>query len=411
MKEINIRNFYSTLTGYFKVQPDWDITLYISLLNVVIVVILIIAISKIFFRNEKKSLFVVKQLSIYFSLVISITLLIFFSVFYTVYESYIYIHNLQSVLILLCIFQIIILISIWNKTIKQIRSNNPLFLGLKLGPNKLHDDNLYLVRYFNNKKMFFIVILIPFLLIFLKPGEKYLYSIVFDNSGSMDVQNTNALKALSEIIDNLKDNSSFVISSIPFCSGENDCIKIIMNIKKNMKSITAVNDTGSLVSNTVVFNNKSELKNYLLSNEIEITSASSPIYECMWDNFSKSLELNVESTFDKKRLIVLTDGMDNLYDPNPEHGFKMPGNCITGYSINNIRMDDFYNRITFIRYFNSNQGVFNTCKDLEIIDGESLAAIKSGFNNELRDIYFDREFLIILFLLIIISFIIFYSIK
>lgn len=292
----------------------------------------------------------------------------------------------------------------------KIKNKNHRDIGLNAGPVKQAEVLNIIINSFLRKKLLILIVYLPFLLILFTPSNRYLYSIIFDNSASMDEQNSNAEEAIGAIVNNLKENSHYVITNIPLCKTEQDCERYQLAIKKNINQIIATGDTGNLTASTNIFNNKSDFFNYINSGGIKITGASSPIYECIWDNFIKTVQYCKDNDFDKKRLIVLTDGLDNLYAK--DSGFKSPNICISEYKYKGTTLSEFYDDITFISYLSdSKKGIFNTCSEFQLLEGQSLSNLKEAFNDQLKDIYYDKELLLLLFIIITFGLLIIITIK
>ena len=292
-----------------------------------------------------------------------------------------------------------------------MKSKSPFHIGYKCGPIIQNSIVLLLNNSFKKRKMYFVIVFIPFLLLLFRPTSFNLYSIVFDNSGSMDVQNDNSKIALNSIIYNLNNNSNYIISQIPFCKGEKGCLQHISSVKKDLNSIVHVGENDQLVATTNFFETKKEFSEYINSSSLSITEASSPIYECIWDNFRKSVNLNNKHVYKKRTLIVLTDGADNLYAP-PEDRVIEPTNCIIDYSYGKIKLADFYDNIKFISYKGiDNGGIFKTCSQIEVLNGENLEELKKSIISQFDDVFIDKIFLITIFFLLFISFLIIINLK
>jgi hypothetical protein len=226
----------------------------------------------------------------------------------------------------------------------------------------------------------------------------------------MENQLIYAKDALKEVVNNLNNNSSFVVSGVPICNTETTCLNLQLKAKKSLNNIVNVGDTGKLLASTNSFNSKEEFFSFINSGGIEITGAGSPIYECIWQNFMESVKLNETNSFSKKKLIILTDGNDNLYAK--EAGFIAPINCISDFSYNNNVFNEFYTGATFISYGSSNaSNIFKTCNNIEVLDGFDYSSFKNSFYEQLEDIFFDKQFLWIIAILLILGISIIFTLK
>jgi hypothetical protein len=397
-----MKNITSAFVGYFKQQPDWVMSSYLVIASLVCVYLGTIILLR--FIKKTDSPFVRLQSAIFIACCVSLLLLVAYTVYFTYFNSYIYKQHLQAVLILLVICHIGILVKTISNLNKAIKSDNIKVIGIISGPI-IQKEKLITATIKNRKlKAFVFLGLLPFIILLFKPKENYLYSIVFDNSASMENQLIYAKDALKEVVNNLNNNSSFVVSSVPICNTEQSCLALAEKAKRNLKDIISVNDTGTLLASTNVFAKKEEFFSFINSGGIEITGAGSPIYECIWQNFIESVKLNESQSYTKKKLIILTDGNDNLYAK--VEGCIAPVNCITDYSYKAVALSDFYSDLSFINYGEAdNINMFKSCSALNVLNGYDYNSFKNSFYEQLEDIFFDKQFLwiIAIFLLLGIS--------
>lgn len=403
-----MKNITSAFVGYFKQQPDWLMSSYLFIASLLCVYLGSIILLK--FIKKSDSPFVRLQSALFIACSISLLLLVSYTVYFTYFNSYIYKQHLQAVIILLVIGHIVVLVNIINKTNKAIKSDNIKVIGVISGPI-IQREKLIAATNNNRKlKMFVFMVLLPFFILLFKPKENYLYSIVFDNSASMENQLIYAKDALKEVVNNLNNNSSFVVSSVPICNTETTCLNLQLKAKKSLNNIINVGDTGKLLASTNSFNSKEDFFNYINSGGIEITGAGSSIYECIWQNFMQSVKLNETNSFTKKKLIILTDGNDNLYAK--EAGFVAPINCISDYNYKNTLLNDFYSGTTFISYGDASvSNMFKTCNNIEVLDGFDYSSFKNSFYEQLEDIFFDKQFLWIIAILLLIGISVIFTLK
>jgi len=156
-----------------------------------------------------------------------------------------------------------------------------------------------------NKFYFFIPVLgFLFLLFYFNKGTN-LITLVYDNSASM--QETTAIDALSETFSNLEPNNEIVLTTL---EGYPDPVQSSL-VKEDLKQIMAVSKSSNLTEgNVVAFSNPTDAINGLsqISNECN----GSPICEALWKTYLFVQETKPNQTFDKKLLIVITDGADNI---------------------------------------------------------------------------------------------------
>jgi len=129
-----------------------------------------------------------------------------------------------------------------------------------------------------------------------------LITLVYDNSYSM--QETTALDALSETFSGLESNNEIVLTTLE--EGTNTGAVA----KKNLKDIMRASKSSDLKGGNVVsFLNPEEAKNGL--NGIS-QSDDSPICEAIWKTYLAVQETKANQIYDKKLLIIITDGADNI---------------------------------------------------------------------------------------------------
>jgi hypothetical protein len=177
-------------------------------------------------------------------------------------------------------------------------------------PKTAHQLNSVIVlakKAFTANKFYFFIPLLGFLLLFLYfyKGTN-LITLVYDNSASM--QGTNAIDALSETFSNLEPNNEIILTTLEgyLESDYNNQVD-----KKTIKDIQLVSKYSTLKGgNVVAFSNPTDARNGL--SQISNDCNGSPICEALWKTFLFIQETKPNQTFDKKLLIVITDGADNI---------------------------------------------------------------------------------------------------
>ena len=403
-----MKNITSAFLGYFKQQPDWLISSYLVFASLICVYLGTVILLR--FIKKSASPFVRLQSALFIACSISLLLLVSYTVYFTYFNSYIYKLHLQAVIILLVIGHIVVLVNIINKINKAIKSDNIKVIGVISGPIIQREKLIAATINSRKLKMFVFMVLLPFIILLFKPKENYLYSIVFDNSASMENQLIYAKDALKEVVNNLNNNSSFVVSSVPICNTEQSCLALAGKAKRNLKDIISVNDTGTLLASTNVFAKKEDFFSFINSGGIEITGAGSPIYECIWQNFIESVKLNENQSYTKKKIIILTDGNDNLYAKDA--GCIAPVNCITDYNYKTVALSEFYNDLTFINYGEGdNLNMFKSCSVINVLNGYDYTSFKNSFYEQLEDIFFDKQFLWIITILLLLGISVIFTLK
>jgi len=141
-----------------------------------------------------------------------------------------------------------------------------------------------------------------FLLFSLNTG-KNLISIVFDNSGSME--SNNSIEALSETFDNLGKNNEIILTTLEGLgegsSGGKNTINEILAVK-NYSQLQA----GNVIHYTDPISAKGGL------NQITNQCWGSPICESIWKSYLYVKSTLINNSYKNKVLIVVTDGDDNV---------------------------------------------------------------------------------------------------
>lgn len=227
--------------------------------------------------------------------------------------------------------------------------------------------------------------LFPFALYFLPfLGPTNLISIVIDNSSSMgELVDGIKLDIVSRIKNNeFKSNTRFLLTSIDHESSLEPLISLEKVVSANEDNLSAVTvfckETGSL---------KKQIERI---NTPEISH--SPILECVRHNFLNLIELNAKETFDRRSLLIFTDGLDNtLLDSNGSSAFCM----MQMMDSTDKSISSYYNDIRFITYNyveGSRPTIFTYCPQIEKVNGNSrleiTQAITNIISNFLLDIYF-----------------------
>ena len=171
--------------------------------------------------------------------------------------------------------------------------------------HQLTDVIVLTKKAFTTNKFYFFIPLLGFLLLFLYfyKGTN-LITLVYDNSASM--QSTSAIDALSETFEKLEDNNEIVLTTLEGYLKTDQAIS-----KTNLKDIMVARKYSSLKGgNVVAFANPIDAKNGLT--QISNDCNGSPICEALWKTYLFVQETKPNQTFDKKLLIVITDGADNI---------------------------------------------------------------------------------------------------
>lgn len=172
--------------------------------------------------------------------------------------------------------------------------------------HQLTDVIVLTKKAFTTNKFYFFIPLLGFLLLFLYfyKGTN-LITLVYDNSASM--QETTAIEALSETFSNLEPNNEIVLTTLDGYQ----LTDVTPAVKQTMNEIMAESKYSNLRGgNVVAFTNPTDARSGL--SQISKDCNGSPVSEALWKTFLFVQQTKPNQTFDKKLLIVITDGADNI---------------------------------------------------------------------------------------------------
>jgi hypothetical protein len=367
------------------------------------------------------------NLSILISCVITLTALVTFAVWYTKFNKLVYELNLQLPLLVYSLILTIAAVVSARLIAKHISSAENNYLGIKSGIHQFNKGKNELKKHLNGFKYSFILVFLPFLLLLLSFTNRTLYSIVFDNSGSMRPAIESSKFFLNDNISNLTGQADFVITSIPGQIPKRkkfntyftpDTLNSLFNQKKFYlpKKITSVKDADELLANSEFYQNISEFQTGIAS--LDVSDLGSPVQQLIWSNFLTAYKS--ENSYNEKKLIIISDGADDMlmafgaYQPNVYKSSVLTEK-IKDKDGAEISPDLFYDDIKFIdlntEIQNNDkllQGVFlKTGSKAQIVseDGIGEAFAQTFFDDVYKDfftkVYVDKDFLI--YLLIILS--------
>lgn len=259
---------------------------------------------KIFTKREKlKTVFVIHGAWICASLIVATIIIGLSCYFWSM--NYFSDHHIQFSL-LICLF-ISLLIPIFSfislrnfYTIDEIKE----IAAQPKTQNQLDKTITDTKKAYRRIKLCYLMLLAGFLLLLLSLNKgQNLISIVFDNSGSME--NTNAVQAISETLDNLDKNNEIVLTTLDGL-GKNSS-----GGKSTLNEILATTHYSKLQGGNVVsFSDPHSAKNGL--NQASNTCWGSPICEAIWKSFLFTQTTLANTAYKKKLLIIITDGDDNV---------------------------------------------------------------------------------------------------
>lgn len=134
--------------------------------------------------------------------------------------------------------------------------------------------------------------------------ERVFLAIVLDNSASMEEPINNGKRVLAESLALLEVESEYIVTTLQ------------RSDTKDMSQIMAQNSPEQMAGISRRFYSNTDAISYIESDYVKAESINSPVVEATWKTFLMSVDESSTplSSFDKKALIVVTDGDDNVED-------------------------------------------------------------------------------------------------
>lgn len=277
---------------------------------------------------------------------------------------------------LLAIFTIVT----WSRIRATIKTFHSKDIGVHIGPIAHEKAKQIHVSGFYKRSIFTLLLILPFLSLFMKPRQSTLVSLVIDNSMSMQEQLDFLVAGLTEIAPTIQENIDYVITHIPECENCDDYgrkvnLSVEQIVSKERKALNAEHAT---------FSDINEALSYL--DDIHLTNLGSPLFDCIWSNYLMCQEESERKNYQKKVLLVFSDGEDNLFSDNAE--VKTPSKCF--FDLSDGQMKSFFNQISFVSYKGmGGMRLFDACGDIPIYDGNESASIVKALSKELRNYILD----------------------
>lgn len=261
---------------------------------------------------------------------------------------------------------------------------------------------------------------IPFAVFLIPNQSKHLISVVLDNSGSMDGYLTQCTQALEAALLPTQQSADYVFTTIDYVKADalmQEALKALEDQVESGKIQSQSEAWRKLVSqyyddlvkqksslktstNTEVYNDVQTLFNAFA--QMAMSEDGSPVYEGIWQNYLISRDLSKTNAYVSKKMIVITDGMDNVYFWLSEAKVK---NLLLGKDIFQEvghlgqSADEFYDAICTINYGEyAEEFLFQDCAGSidETYDGTDGQSYFDAFRSILPEMYFDKLFLYIL---------------
>lgn len=401
-----------TLKNYWfnGIETTW--TIYVPLIIFGTYILLSILVS-LFWGKTEKTVLVRSLSSIYLAGIIT-TSLVFITVFglmkFTVFFGK---YFCQMGFLLGLLIVAISTIIAYTKLCKIGKKKDINALGFSTTQTEKQLKFLKFKRYTFTLWIWSILFFVPFALLLLPNSSQHLVSIVLDNSGSMTENLQQCTNALNAALLPTKKSADYVFTTIDYTKNNDLIEKTISDASKDNNTLSQfahqyfddiVNQKSfsGLATNTVTFNDAVSLFNAF--SQIGIAESGSPVYEGIWQNYLMSKDLCINSAYDSKKMIVITDGADNMY-------YFLNNNNLQSEYLKRLHKDifqqkgtvgetpgEFFNTICFINYGEIDDLMFADCSNSisELYDGKDEQSYFNAFRSILPEMYFDMLLLYIL---------------
>jgi len=405
-------SFWLTIKNYWHNGLDTAWTLYVPLIMLAAFVLLSLFINLIRTKSEKPS--IIKALSsVYLAGIFTSTLTLLIAILLMQFTTFFGKYFCQMGFMLGFVLVGIATIMSYAKACNLGKIKDSSALGLSITPAEQQTKFQHFKYYSLMLWIWSLTLLLPFVVLSIPNKSKHLISIVLDNSGSMDANLKQCTRALETALLPTRKNADYVFTTIDYTQNNTILDNSVEEALKDNKTISQfvmqyfddfVNQKTHrrLATNTVVYNDALSLFNSFA--QIGIAESGSPVYEGIWQNYLMSRELSRSSNYVSKKMIVITDGEDNLYL------LLNRDNLSTSHKL--LRKDifqqkgkvgetayDFYNSISTINYGDySDDLLFKDCENSinATYDGQNTQSYFDAFRSILPEMFFDIIFLYIL---------------
>jgi hypothetical protein len=249
------------------------------------------------------------------------------------------------------------------------------------------------MRFTNFKKymlkllLFTLFFVAPFLLLLIPNSDNHLISVVLDNSGSTSEYMEYEKAAFSSVLEETRRDGDYVLSYFP--EGEREYLN-------SLDSLTKQNIASKLHTITEHYPDQQQFLNAF---QQVLSSGSSPIYEAIWQNYLRCKELG--NNYSSKKLILITDGADNLYwNINTQKvSNKLNKDVFQIKDKDGQSISDYFEEIFCISWTNETEGLymFADCENsMQILDGTNEMSYYQSLMQILSEMFFDVLLLYIL---------------
>lgn len=372
-----MNEFLMHIWKYMKVWPSATVLLT-GLFAIVVVKYLTILVCMRILSPKPTALR--KKYAQFYSYVFSMVLLLCFALADLKFFHQIPTHNSEGALILSVLVLGSLAVYARTNLKTSIKAYTSSEVGLYIGPKTHEKARQNEIANYYRSATFGLLLLLPFLILFITPKHNTLLSIIVDNSTSMKEQMDALVTGLSEISPQLGSKIHFLVTNIPECT---NCERYNKNRNFSIDQIIAKDQTGLNAKHSFHRNAQDAIDQI---KELELSKLGSPLFDCIWSNYLKSQDLQNTSAYEKKVLLIFSDGEDNLLREQP--GVKKPSECF--FEIKEGEIKHFFNQISFISYQGTGgTRLFDYCSDIHIYDGNDSGSLATALKKELKNFLLD----------------------
>jgi hypothetical protein len=414
-------SFWLTLKNYWHKGMETGWTLLVPLIMILVFILVSVLINLV--RGNSKNTTIIKSLSsLYYSGIFTIALTLFASLWLMQFTTFfgVYFCQLGFLIGLL----VVSIISIVTFTIICTLGKEKNINALGISTTSVEDQAKF-QRFKTSILVLWLwslFLVVPFVILLIPNTSKHLISIVLDNSGSMNDNLKQCTDAMEIALLPTRKYADYVFTTIDYTK-DNKIIEKSVELalekirQKNVQSYDLANKifvnqyyddlinqklSHKLATNTSVYNDVLTLFNSF--SQMGIAESGSPVYEGIWQNYLESRRLAQGVDYESKKMIVITDGLDNMYkwlvqnDNSGEYKllkkdiFQQRGKL-------EMTASEFYNSICTINYGEYGDNLlFKDCESsiVETYDGTDVQSYFDAFRSFLPEMFFDIFFLYIL---------------
>ena len=237
-----------------------------------------------------------------------------------------------------------------------------------------------------NKLLLFLIVIVPFLMLFISNSKQSLVSIVLDNSGSMHEYLPYGINSLEAVLAQSPHKGTYVFTTLDFTKSR-EIREATVN--QHFNTIVNTKNPNSLPTHTEILSSSRELINTFSQVEGAI---GSPIYQGIWQNYLEAR--NVSNPFSTKKMIIISDGDDDLYQNlklNPNQIWDKKDIFQQKGEVGQSPYDFFGGGIYCINLGESdNENLFADCAEsIQIFDGTTQRSYFNALVDILPEMFYD----------------------